>query len=147
MGTGGGPPDGNYLNALIAFASWGYIVVAPFHGDLRYSGVRARLGRIRREALHTDHEFLRPIKVGHSVSRGKPYDCSPALSINGSSGKTNKALAPASAGVNQVFLRRWAADHFWRISETGSPICFFCSLIAFFSFGVCCGFFLSCFGG
>ena len=36
-GYGGSPLDGNYLNALIAFASWGYVVVAPFHGDLRYS--------------------------------------------------------------------------------------------------------------
>src|SRR4029077_19220010 len=28
---------GIYLRALIAFASWGYVTVAPFHGDLRYS--------------------------------------------------------------------------------------------------------------
>src|SRR6187401_2615779 len=36
-GYGGDPLTGSYLNALIAFASWGYVVVAPFHGDLRYS--------------------------------------------------------------------------------------------------------------
>jgi len=36
-GYGGSPLDGNYLHALIAFASWGYVTVAPFHGDLRYS--------------------------------------------------------------------------------------------------------------
>ena len=36
-GYGGSPLNGNYLGALIAFASWGYVTVAPFHGDLRYS--------------------------------------------------------------------------------------------------------------
>jgi len=36
-GYGGSPLTGEYLNALIALASWGYVVVAPFHGDLRYS--------------------------------------------------------------------------------------------------------------
>ena len=36
-GYGGSPLAGNYLRALIAFASWGYVAVAPFHGDLRYS--------------------------------------------------------------------------------------------------------------
>jgi len=36
-GYGGSPLTGNYLRALIAFASWGYVTVAPFHGDLRYS--------------------------------------------------------------------------------------------------------------
>lgn len=36
-GYGGSPLDGNYLGALVAFASWGYVTLAPFHGDLRYS--------------------------------------------------------------------------------------------------------------
>lgn len=36
-GYGGSPLDGNYLNAMVAFASWGYVTLAPFHGDLRYS--------------------------------------------------------------------------------------------------------------
>ena len=36
-GYGGSPLTGIYLRALIAFASWGYVTVAPFHGDLRYS--------------------------------------------------------------------------------------------------------------
>src|SRR5580765_5868073 len=38
-GYGGSPLTGIYLRALIAFASWGYVTVAPFHGDLRYSVV------------------------------------------------------------------------------------------------------------
>ena len=36
-GYAGSPLSGNYLRALTAFASWGFVVVAPFHGDLRYS--------------------------------------------------------------------------------------------------------------
>jgi predicted dienelactone hydrolase len=36
-GYGGSPLHASYLRSLIAFASWGYVVVAPFHGDLRYS--------------------------------------------------------------------------------------------------------------
>jgi dienelactone hydrolase len=36
-GYGGSPLQTSYLNALVAFASWGYVVVAPFHGDFRYS--------------------------------------------------------------------------------------------------------------
>ena len=36
-GYGGSPLTGNYLSAMVAFASWGYVTVAPFHGDLRYS--------------------------------------------------------------------------------------------------------------
>ncbi len=36
-GYGGSPLESSYLNGLIAFASWGYVTLAPFHGDLRYS--------------------------------------------------------------------------------------------------------------
>lgn len=36
-GYGGSPLSGSYLDAITAFASWGQVVVAPFHGDLRYS--------------------------------------------------------------------------------------------------------------
>ena len=36
-GYGGSPLDGNYLDAMVSFASWGYVTLAPFHGDLRYS--------------------------------------------------------------------------------------------------------------
>ena len=36
-GYGGSPLTANYLRGMIAFASWGYVTVAPFHGDLRYS--------------------------------------------------------------------------------------------------------------
>lgn len=36
-GYGGSPLTGTYRDALLAFASWGYVTIAPFHGDLRYS--------------------------------------------------------------------------------------------------------------
>ena len=36
-GYGGSPLESSYLNGLVAFASWGYVTLAPFHGDLRYS--------------------------------------------------------------------------------------------------------------
>lgn len=36
-GYAGSPLETHYLDALVAFASWGYVTVAPFHGDLRYS--------------------------------------------------------------------------------------------------------------
>ena len=36
-GYGGSPLNDSYLNAIVALASWGYVVVAPFHGDFRYS--------------------------------------------------------------------------------------------------------------
>jgi hypothetical protein len=38
-GYGGSPLTGGYLHAMVALASWGYVTVAPFHGDLRYSVV------------------------------------------------------------------------------------------------------------
>ena len=36
-GYSGSPIGSKYLSALSVFASYGYIVVAPFHGDLRFS--------------------------------------------------------------------------------------------------------------
>ena len=36
-GYGGSPLSGAYLDALAVFASHGYVVVAPFHGDPRYA--------------------------------------------------------------------------------------------------------------
>lgn len=39
-GLGGSPLSGDYIDALTLFASHGYVVVAPFHGDARISNVR-----------------------------------------------------------------------------------------------------------
>jgi hypothetical protein len=39
-GLTGSPLSGDYINAVRLFASWGYVVVAPFHGDLRFANVK-----------------------------------------------------------------------------------------------------------
>lgn len=39
-GLGGSPLSGDYLDAIALFASHGYVVVAPFHGDARYADVK-----------------------------------------------------------------------------------------------------------
>ena len=39
-GLGGSPLSGDYIDALALFASHGYVVVAPFHGDARISDIR-----------------------------------------------------------------------------------------------------------
>lgn len=36
-GYAGSPLGDAYLAAMVSLASWGYVTVAPFHGDLRYS--------------------------------------------------------------------------------------------------------------
>ena len=36
-GYAGSPLSGTYFDAQLAFAAWGFVVVAPFHGDLRYT--------------------------------------------------------------------------------------------------------------
>jgi hypothetical protein len=36
-GYAGSPLSDAYLAAMVSLASWGYVTVAPFHGDLRYS--------------------------------------------------------------------------------------------------------------
>jgi len=39
-GLTGSPLSGDYINAVRLFASWGYVVIAPFHGDLRFANVK-----------------------------------------------------------------------------------------------------------
>ncbi len=39
-GLVGSPISDDYISALRVFASWGYVVVAPFHGDGRYANVK-----------------------------------------------------------------------------------------------------------
>lgn len=38
-GLSGSPIDGDYIDAVKVFASNGYVVVAPFHGDLRFADI------------------------------------------------------------------------------------------------------------
>ena len=39
-GLGGSPLSGEYIDAIALFASHGYVVIAPFHGDARFADVR-----------------------------------------------------------------------------------------------------------
>jgi hypothetical protein len=39
-GYSGSPLSGDYISALTVFASYGYVVIAPFHGDVRFSDLR-----------------------------------------------------------------------------------------------------------
>lgn len=39
-GYGGSPISSDYISALSVFASYGYVVVAPFHGDVRFSNLK-----------------------------------------------------------------------------------------------------------
>ena len=39
-GLTGSPISGDYIYAIKVFASWGYVVVAPFHADLRFANVK-----------------------------------------------------------------------------------------------------------
>ena len=38
-GLSGSPISSDYIDAIKVFASWGYVVVAPFHGDLRIANI------------------------------------------------------------------------------------------------------------
>ncbi|HEY3180201.1 MAG TPA: hypothetical protein VGL25_15130 [Casimicrobiaceae bacterium] len=38
-GLAGSPISSDYINAIKIFASWGYVVVSPFHGDLRVANL------------------------------------------------------------------------------------------------------------
>lgn len=52
-GLGGSPLSGDYIDALTLFASHGYVVIAPFHGDARISNVRVdTIGDIVDAILH-----------------------------------------------------------------------------------------------
>lgn len=52
-GLGGSPLSGDYIDALTLFASHGYVVIAPFHGDARISDVRIdTIGDVFNAILH-----------------------------------------------------------------------------------------------
>ena len=64
-GLGGSPLSGDYIDALTLFASHGYVVVAPFHGDARITDVRVdTISDIANAVLHfssyTAMQSIRP---------------------------------------------------------------------------------------
>ena len=72
-GYAGSPIDGTYLGAQLTLASFGYVTVAPFHGDLRWSllGFEAIIeDGITAETLWTDYvamQALRPITASRML--------------------------------------------------------------------------------
>jgi len=71
-GYGGSPISGDYLSGLTILASYGYVVVAPFHGDLRFTDLRindlsdaiALLSSLRN---FTALQALRPLSVSAAL--------------------------------------------------------------------------------
>jgi len=64
-GYAGSPLDGTYLGAMLTLASFGYVTVAPFHGDLRWSliGFEAIFeDGITAEALWRDYVAMQAIR-------------------------------------------------------------------------------------
>jgi len=64
-GYAGSPLDGTYLGAMLTLASFGYVTVAPFHGDLRWSllGFEAIFEEgITGEALWRDYVAMQAIR-------------------------------------------------------------------------------------
>jgi predicted dienelactone hydrolase len=71
-GYGGSPLEPSYLRALVALASWGYVVVAPFHGDLRYSVFGPQSGAFAKLHVPIWSEFvamqaLRPLSMSSAL--------------------------------------------------------------------------------
>jgi predicted dienelactone hydrolase len=71
-GYSGSPLGGDYLLAETVFASYGYVVIAPFHGDLRFSDLNiANLGDAIALATHLDNftalQALRPLSISATL--------------------------------------------------------------------------------
>ena len=71
-GYSGSPLSNDYLSALSVFASYGYVVIAPFHGDVRFSDLRIdNLGDAIALASHLDDftalQALRPLSISAAI--------------------------------------------------------------------------------
>ena len=71
-GYGGSPLSNDYISALSVFASHGYVVIAPFHGDVRFSDIRIdNLDAAIAVALHLDDftalQALRPLSISAAL--------------------------------------------------------------------------------
>ena len=72
-GYTGSPLSGDYLSALSVFASYGYVVIAPFHGDLRFSDLTIdNLGDAITVLSHfsdfTAMQALRPLSISAALN-------------------------------------------------------------------------------
>jgi predicted dienelactone hydrolase len=73
-GYTGSPISSDYISGLSVFASYGYVVIAPFHGDLRFSDLKIDdLGDVIAVALHlsnfTAMQALRPLSISAALDR------------------------------------------------------------------------------
>ena len=71
-GYGGSPLSGDELLALSTFASYGYVVVAPFHGDRRFSDLKVddlsdAIAVLRRFNDLIALQALRPLSVSAAI--------------------------------------------------------------------------------
>ena len=71
-GYSGSPLSNDYISALSVFASYGYVVIAPFHGDVRFSDLRIdNLGDAIALASHLDNftalQALRPLSISAAL--------------------------------------------------------------------------------
>ncbi len=71
-GYSGSPLSSDYISALSVFASYGYVVIAPFHGDLRFSDLKIdNLADAIRVASNlpnfTALQALRPLSISKAL--------------------------------------------------------------------------------
>ena len=71
-GYSGSPLSSDYISGLSVFASYGYIVIAPFHGDLRFSDLRIdNLSDALAVASNLDNftamQALRPLSISRAL--------------------------------------------------------------------------------
>ncbi|HEX9148960.1 MAG TPA: hypothetical protein VF958_07345, partial [Thermoanaerobaculia bacterium] len=71
-GYGGSPLSSDYISALSVFASYGYVVIAPFHGDVRFSDLKIdNLADAIALASHLDNftalQALRPLAISKAL--------------------------------------------------------------------------------
>jgi predicted dienelactone hydrolase len=72
-GYSGSPLSSDYISALSVFASYGYVVIAPFHGDLRFSDLQIdHLSDAIAVASHLDNftalQALRPLSISAALT-------------------------------------------------------------------------------
>jgi predicted dienelactone hydrolase len=71
-GYAGSPISGDHISALSVFASYGYVVVAPFHGDPRFSNLKVEdLSDAVQVLAHLDNyvalQALRPLSMSAAL--------------------------------------------------------------------------------
>jgi predicted dienelactone hydrolase len=71
-GYSGSPLSNDYISALSVFASYGYVVIAPFHGDLRFTVLKiedlsAAIALLKNLSNFTALQALRPLSISAAL--------------------------------------------------------------------------------